>query len=63
MSDDPTWRKSSRCGTSACVEVAKAGDMTLVRDGKQGKRAPVLTFDRQAWSAFTTWLASGTDHA
>lgn len=63
MTDTPTWRRSTRCGTSACVEVAESGDTMLVRDSKHGKPAPVLTFNRQAWSAFTAWLAIEVDRA
>jgi Domain of unknown function (DUF397) len=39
----PAWRKSSRCGTSTCVEVAKVEDQYLIRDSKN-PAAPALSF-------------------
>ncbi|BCJ52793.1 hypothetical protein Asp14428_42680 [Actinoplanes sp. NBRC 14428] len=45
------WRKSSRCGTNACVEVAQFPDRVMVRDSKDLSVAP-LTFTRDEWTAF-----------
>lgn len=53
-----TWQRSTFCGNSACVEVAKVGDAILVRDSKNPEATP-LTFDEAEWSAFTRGVAAG----
>ncbi len=53
------WRKSTRCGTTACVEVASSPDGTFrVRDSKNPD-GPVLTFDRDEWTAFVAGVNAG----
>ena len=52
------WRKSSFCGTSACVEVATAGDEVLVRDSKDAN-SPVLKFTAEEWRAFVAGVTAG----
>ena len=54
----PSWRKSSRCGTSSCVEVARVGGRFLVRDSKNPHGA-VLTFTEEEWAAFVEGVAAG----
>ncbi|MEV0896604.1 DUF397 domain-containing protein [Actinoplanes sp. NPDC049802] len=54
----PAWRKSSRCGTSTCVEVAKVNDQYLIRDSKNPEAAP-LSFDQNEWNAFVEGVAAG----
>ncbi|MEV4277188.1 DUF397 domain-containing protein [Actinoplanes xinjiangensis] len=54
----PAWRKSSRCGTSTCVEVAKVDDQYLVRDSKNPE-APALSFTQAEWDAFVEGVAAG----
>jgi hypothetical protein len=54
----PAWRKSSRCGTSTCVEVAKVDDQYLVRDSKNPE-APALSFTQAEWNAFVEGVAAG----
>jgi hypothetical protein len=50
------WRRSSRCDSSACVEVAWAGPTTVwVRDSEDPD-GPVLEFDPQAWEQFIDWI-------
>ena len=56
--DAVQWRKSSRCGTSACVEVAKVGDEVLIRDSKDPHAAP-LRFTGAEWEAFVAGVAAG----
>jgi hypothetical protein len=46
-----TWRKSSFCSDSACVEVAFDGDFVAVRDGKD-RSLDALRFTRTEWEAF-----------
>ncbi|MEV8504283.1 DUF397 domain-containing protein [Actinoplanes sp. NPDC051475] len=45
------WRRSSRCSTGACVEVAQFADRIMIRDSKD-LAVPALTFTRDEWSAF-----------
>ena len=56
--DAVQWRKSSRCGTAACVEVAKVADEYLIRDSKDPKVEP-LRFTEGEWEAFVEGVASG----
>jgi len=62
MSDrkqEPEWRQSSqRCGTGACVQVAKLGDEYLVRDSKNPQTAP-FAFSAQEWRAFVAGVRRG----
>jgi hypothetical protein len=44
------WRKSSRCGSSTCVEVAKVDGQYLVRNSKNWEDAP-LAFTQAEWIA------------
>jgi hypothetical protein len=46
----PTWRKSTRCATSTCVEVAKVAGVVLVRDSKDP--GAVLRFSESDWTGF-----------
>jgi len=52
------WRKSTRCGNSACVEVAKVDDRILVRDSKDPE-GRVLSFTEQEWKAFAQGVVAG----
>ena len=52
------WRKSSRCGSSTCVEVAKIDDQYLIRDSKNPDAA-ALTFTKEEWIAFTEGVTAG----
>lgn len=58
MKPDPTWRKSSRCGTSTCVEIARHGDHYLIRDSKNPD-APALQFSAAEWNAFVAGIEAG----
>jgi len=42
------WHRSTRCGSSACVETAADSDAVYMRDGKD-PRGPVLAFSHAAW--------------
>jgi hypothetical protein len=52
------WRKSARCGSNACVEVARDGARYLIRDSKHPD-VPALVFTEAEWSAFTDGVAAG----
>jgi hypothetical protein len=52
------WRRSSRCDSATCVEVAVAADAVGVRDGKDPDGA-VLWFSLAEWSAFLAGARDG----
>ncbi|MBB2945102.1 DUF397 domain-containing protein [Actinoplanes sp. CA-015351] len=54
----PAWRKSSRCATSTCVEVAKVDDQYLIRDSKNPEVTP-LSFTKAEWEAFVSGVNAG----
>ena len=54
----PAWRKSSRCGSTTCVEVAKVADKYLIRDSKNPDAA-ALAFTPQEWDAFVQGVTAG----
>lgn len=56
--DAPQFRKSSFSPTDNCVEVARQGDWTLVRDSKD-PTGPVLTFNPGEWDAFLAGANAG----
>jgi len=52
------WRKSTACGSGACVAVAIDQDAVHVRDSKD-PAGPTLTFTRDEWSRFLAALKTG----
>lgn len=50
------WRRSSRCETGACVEVARINGMIAIRDSKD---AAILIFSPDEWSAFVAGVRDG----
>jgi hypothetical protein len=54
----PNWRKSSRCGSNACVEVAKVEDAYLIRDSKD-PNGPVLRLTAAEWAEFLKAVKTG----
>ena len=55
---DPSWTKSTFCGSGACVEVADTGHKILVRDGKNPD-GPHLSFPVGAWDEFIAGVTAG----
>lgn len=54
------WRRSSRCESGTCVEVAVLQDgNTLVRDSKQNSDGPVLRYAPNEWKAFIEGVKKG----
>jgi hypothetical protein len=54
------WRRSSRCSTNSCVEVADLpGGSVAVRDSKASGPSPVLVFDPQEWQSFISGVKAG----
>lgn len=52
------WRRSSRCDTQTCVEVARTNGGVLLRDAKD-PAGPVLAFSQEAWISFAAGVAEG----
>lgn len=47
----PAWKRSTRCDSGTCVEVASLKDGVVVRDSKDPE-GPVLRFTHDEWHAF-----------
>jgi hypothetical protein len=58
---ESNWRKSSRCvAESNCVELANiAPNAFAVRDTKNGRGGPILTFGNSAFSTFIAEIKQG----
>lgn len=56
--DTIAWRKSTRCGSNACVEVSRDGDNYLMRDSKN-PRQPALRFGQAEWEDFLGGIQAG----
>lgn len=54
---ESNWRRSKRCASGACVEVARNGERFLMRDSKNPGGTP-LEFDRGTWEAFLAGVKS-----
>ena len=52
------WRRAKRCGSNACIEVARSGEQYLVRDSKRPEIKP-LEFTAAEWDAFLAGARSG----
>jgi Domain of unknown function (DUF397) len=50
------WRRSSRCETGGCVEVARIDGMVAIRDSKD---PAMLIFSPAEWSAFVAGVRDG----
>jgi len=54
------WRRSTRCSSNSCVEVADLPDGGVaVRDSKLPSAAPALLFSAQEWRAFIAGVNAG----
>ena len=56
---DQNWRRSSYCGSAACLEVAHEEGAFYVRDSKE-PNGPVLAFTANQGKAFLTAVRAGT---
>lgn len=52
------WRKSTRSGSSGCVEIAFLDGQIAVRDSKD-RDGPVLRFTHHEWEAFLGGVRDG----
>jgi predicted secreted Zn-dependent protease len=54
------WRRSTRCSTNSCVEVADLADGgAAIRDTKAGADGPILVFSGEEWRAFVAGVKAG----
>jgi hypothetical protein len=53
------WKKSSRCSSGGCVEVAPAPSAQLVRDSKLLDESPILVFAQSRWREFVAGVKDG----
>jgi hypothetical protein len=53
----PEWRRSARCETGACVEVAVLDEGIAMRDSKNPESG-FLRFTKSEWSAFLKSIRS-----
>lgn len=51
------WQRARLCGNGECVEVARDGDVIVVRDSKDP--ALHLRYTAQEWRAFVSGVKSG----
>jgi hypothetical protein len=54
----PSWRKSSKCATSECVEVTRERDMILLRDSKSPE-TPAFRYTTEEFRAFLEGAKAG----
>jgi hypothetical protein len=54
----PSWRKSSMCAATECVEVAREQDMILVRDSKSPE-TPAFRYTTEEFRAFIDGAKAG----
>jgi hypothetical protein len=59
VSSPLAWRRSNRCDSGACVEVAFAGGGVAMRDSKVAGGGAVLRFTRDEWSSFVAGVREG----
>jgi len=53
-----TWKRSTFCGETSCVEVSVTRESIGVRDSKLSQ-SPVLSFTRDEWNAFVLGVKGG----
>lgn len=56
--DELLWRKSKRCESGACVEVAADGNTVLVRNSAN-LGAAAITISRNRWVTFVAQIKDG----
>jgi hypothetical protein len=54
----PTWRKSARCGTAACVEVLTESTYVGLRNSTD-PNGPALSFTPAEWREFIAGVKAG----
>lgn len=56
-----TWRRSSRCDSGTCVEVAITDERVLLRDSRDPD-GPRLSLTRAEWVDFLRWVGRDLAH-
>jgi hypothetical protein len=59
VSSPLVWRKSNRCDSAACVEVAFVVGGVAMRDSKVTGGGAILRFTRDEWSSFVAGVREG----
>jgi Domain of unknown function (DUF397) len=55
-----SWRRSSRCSSHSCVEVAVLAEGgAAIRDSKAGADGPILVFSGDEWREFVSGMKAG----
>ena len=49
----PEWRRSGKCASGTCIEVARVDDHYLIRDSKNPDSTPLI-FTADEWLAFVS---------
>jgi hypothetical protein len=57
--NDLTWRKTTRCDSAACVEVARSNGNVYVRQSNDPD-GPFLIIPEDAWEGFLRAVRAGT---
>lgn len=55
---EAAWRRSSRCGSTTCIEISRDGGDYLIRDSKNPE-VPPLRFGHGEWVAFLDRIQYG----
>jgi predicted secreted Zn-dependent protease len=53
-----TWRRSSECTDSSCVEVAMDGELVFLRNSTRSEGV-ALRFTREEWEVFVAGIRRG----
>jgi Domain of unknown function (DUF397) len=56
--DSSTWRKSSKCANSECIEIAREQDMILLRDSKSPETS-AFRYTTEEFRAFLDGAKAG----
>jgi hypothetical protein len=60
LASPTAWRRSSRCATQSCVEVADLPEGGVaVRDSKAPGVSPILVFTTDEWESFVLGVKAG----
>lgn len=49
------WRRSTRCDSGTCIEVAVTDDRVMVRDSREPD-GPRLVLTHAEWADFVAWV-------
>jgi Domain of unknown function (DUF397) len=52
-----SWQKSSFCASGECTEIAKQGNMIILRNSTRPRK--IVRYTADEWRAFTSGLMAG----